>query len=164
MGGGATKQMLRLILASAISFVMNTGLALADCAEDHVHLLGSWGAAQFAVELADSDAKRAQGLMHRDSMERFSGMLFVYDAPQKVAFWMKDTLISLDILYFTGQGQLLDLHENAVPGDLTPLRSSGAVQYVLEINAGLAKALKLRSDTVLMHPSLTQDEKTLTCE
>ena len=142
----------------------NAGLALADCAEDHVHLSGSWGVARFAVELADDDAERAQGLMHRDSMERFSGMLFVYDAPQKVAFWMKNTLISLDILYFTAQGQLLNLHENAVPGDLALLRSSGPVQYVLEINAGLAKTLKLSSDTVLMHASLVRGEKTLTCK
>ena len=142
----------------------NAGLALANCAEDHVHLSGSWGVARFAVELADDDAERAQGLMHRDSMERFSGMLFVYDAPQKVAFWMKNTLISLDILYFTAQGQLLNLHENAVPGDLALLRSSGPVQYVLEINAGLAKTLKLSSDTVLMHASLVRGEKTLTCK
>ena len=142
----------------------NAGLALADCAEDHVHLSGSWGVARFEVELADDDAERAQGLMHRDSMERFSGMLFVYDAPQKVAFWMKNTLISLDILYFTAQGQLLNLHENAVPGDLALLRSSGPVQYVLEINAGLAKTLKLSSDTVLMHASLVRGEKTLTCK
>jgi len=142
----------------------NAGLALANCAEDHVHLSGSWGVARFAVELADDDAERAQGLMHRDSMERFSGMLFVYDAPQKVAFWMKNTLISLDILYFTAQGQLLNLHENAVPGDLVLLRSSGPVQYVLEINAGLAKTLKLSSDTVLMHASLVRGEKTLTCK
>ena len=156
--------MLRLIWASAISVMANAGLALADCAEDHVHLSGSWGVARFAVELADDDAERAQGLMHRDSMERFSGMLFVYDAPQKVAFWMKNTLISLDILYFTAQGQLLNLHENAVPGDLALLRSSGPVQYVLEINAGLAKTLKLSSDTVLMHASLARGEKTLTCK
>ena len=142
----------------------NAGLALADCAEDHVHLSGTWGVARFEVELADDDAERAQGLMHRDSMERFSGMLFVYDAPQKVAFWMKNTLISLDILYFTAQGQLLNLHENAVPGDLALLRSSGPVQYVLEINAGLAKTLKLSSDTVLMHASLVRGEKTLTCK
>ena len=142
----------------------NAGLALANCAEDHVHLSGSWGVARFAVELADDDAERAKGLMHRDSMERFSGMLFVYDAPQKVAFWMKNTLISLDILFFTAQGQLLNLHENAVPGDLALLRSSGPVQYVLEINAGLAKTLKLSSDTVLMHASLVRGEKTLTCK
>ena len=156
--------MLRLIWASAISVMANAGLALADRAEDHVHLSGSWGVARFEVELADDDAERAQGLMHRDSMERFSGMLFVYDAPQKVAFWMKNTLISLDILYFTAQGQLLNLHENAVPGDLALLRSSGPVQYVLEINAGLAKTLKLSSDTVLMHASLVRGEKTLTCK
>jgi uncharacterized membrane protein (UPF0127 family) len=67
-------------------------------------------------------------------------------------------------LYFTAQGKLLDLHENAIPGDLTPLRSSGPVQYVLEINAGLAKTLKLGPDTVLIHASLAQDEKTLTCK
>ena len=156
--------MMRLIWISAISVVASVELALADCAKDHVHLSGDWGTAQFAVKLADDDAERAQGLMYIDSIGQFSGMLFIYDAPQKVAFWMKNTLIYLDILYFTAQGKLLDLHENAIPGDLTPLRSSGPVQYVLEINAGLAKTLKLGPDTVLIHASLAQDEKTLTCK
>lgn len=155
---------MRLVWASAVSVLFNTTIALADCVISHAHLSGTWGTAQFAVEVADDDAERARGLMYRDVMGKFSGMLFVYDQPQEVAFWMKNTLIYLDILYFTSQGRLLDIYANTIPGDLTPLRSSGPVQYVLEINAGMAKTLKFGSDTILNHSSLGHGEKTNGCK
>ena len=138
--------------------------ALANCADDHVHLSGSWGSAKFTVEVADTDAERTQGLMFRENLAKFESMLFVYDNPQQVAFWMKNTLIPLDILYFTAEGVLLDIRENAAPGDLVPFRSSGPVQYVLEVNAGTAKTLKFGLDTVLGYARLAQKGKTRACQ
>ena len=148
-------------LAASVFFY---NIAQANCADDHVHLSGSWGSAKFTVEVADTDAERTQGLMFRDNLANFASMLFVYDNPQQVAFWMKNTLIPLDILYFTAEGFLLDIRENAVPGDLVPFRSSGLVQYVLEVNAGTSKTLKFGSDTVLDHARLAQKRKTHGCQ
>ena len=148
-------------LAASVVFYNS---ALANCADDHVHLSGSWGSAKFTVEVADTDAERTQGLMFRDNMAKFESMLFVYDNPQQVAFWMKNTLIPLDILYFTAEGVLLDIRENAAPGDLVPFRSSGPVQYVLEVNAGTSKTLKLGLDTILGHARLAQKRKTHACQ
>ena len=154
---------LRYAWASAV-FVVFYSSALANCVDDHVHLSGSWGSAKFTVEVADTDAERTQGLMFRDNLAKFESMLFVYDNPQHVAFWMKNTLIPLDILYFTAEGVLLDIRENAVPGDLVPFRSSGLVQYVLEVNAGTSKTLKFGLGTVLGHARLAQKRKTHACQ
>ena len=154
---------LRYVWASAVCVVFYSS-ALANCVDDHVHLSGPWGSAKFTVEVADTDAERTQGLMFRDNLAKFESMLFVYDNPQHVAFWMKNTLIPLDILYFTAEGFLLDIRENAVPGDLVPFRSSGPVQYVLEVNAGTSKTLNFGLDTVLGHARLAQKRKTHGCQ
>ena len=154
---------LRYVWASAV-FVVFYSSALANCVDDHVHLSGSWGSAKFTVEVADTDAERTQGLMFRDNLAKFESMLFVYDNPQHVAFWMKNTQIPLDILYFTAEGVLLDIRENAAPGDLVPFRSSGPVQYVLEVNAGTSKTLKFSLGTVLGHARLAQKRKTHACQ
>ena len=154
---------LRYVWASAV-FVVFYSSALANCVNDHVHLSGPWGSAKFTVEVADTDAERTQGLMFRDNLAKFESMLFIYDNPQHVAFWMKNTLIPLDILYFTAEGVLLDIRENAAPGDLVPFRSSGPVQYVLEVNAGTSKNLKFGLGTVLGHARLAQKGKTHGCQ
>ena len=90
-------------------------------------------------------------------------MLFVFEQPSTQCFWMKNTLIALDILFFDSQGRLVNIRADAIPGDETPLRSTGPAQYVLEINAGLASALKMGPNTVLSHARLAGDEKTPGC-
>jgi len=76
---------------------------------------------------------------------------------------MKNTLIGLDILFFDSAGRLVNIRADAIPGDETPLSSTGPAQYVLEINAGLASVLKMGPDTVLSHARLAGDEKTPGC-
>ncbi len=98
----------------------------------------------FAVELADDDQSRAIGLMFRKEMADDQGMLFVFPDSQRRAFWMKNTLIPLDILYFDQNRRLISISENTPPCKNTTTRcpnypSKGPTQYVLEINAGLSK-------------------------
>ena len=149
------------ILAAVICFVGSIGAA--DCKEGHVHLSGPWGSAKFQVEVMDDEAERARGLMHRQKLGKFSAMLFVYERERILSFWMKNTFIALDILFFDSAGRLVNIRADAIPGDETPLRGTGPAQYVLEINAGLATALKIGSDTVLRHARLAGDEKTPGC-
>ncbi|MBE0413280.1 DUF192 domain-containing protein [Yoonia sp.] len=129
----------------------------AVCADDKVTVSGDWGRANFTVEVADTPSTRAQGLMFVAHMPTLAGMLFIYEEPQSVSFWMKNTLIPLDMLFVSPQGEVLALHENAVPGDLTPIPGGDGVQMVLEINGGLAARLGIAVGDVLQHPRFGPD-------
>lgn len=125
----------------------------AECDAGQVWLKGAWGETRFSVELADTAAERARGLMHRESLPRGAGMLFVYEHPQRTAFWMKNTLIPLDMIFADRSGVVVHVHHEAVPGDLTPISGGDAVFAVLEINGGLARRYGIAEGTVLRHPA-----------
>lgn len=138
-------------LGLAGALLLAAGSAAADCQPGRVSLRGDWGQASFSVEIADDEAERARGLMFRREMADGAGMLFVYDAPQPAAFWMKNTLIPLDILFADQRGIVTSIHENTVPGDLTPIDGGGAVFAVLEINAGLARRYGITAGSEIRH-------------
>ncbi len=125
----------------------------AVCADDKVTVSGDWGQATFTVQVADDPQERSRGLMFVEEMATLSGMLFIYEEPQAVSFWMKNTLIPLDMLFASPVGEILAIHENAVPGDLTPIPGGDGVQMVLEINGGLASRLGMDVGDVMQHPS-----------
>ncbi|GGE23479.1 hypothetical protein GCM10011360_10070 [Primorskyibacter flagellatus] len=130
----------------------------AACDPAQVELRGDWGQARFRVEIADDAAERAQGLMYRDSMPKGAGMLFIYERPQvAVAFWMKNTLIPLDIIYLDETGTVRHIAHEAKPKDETPLPGGSGIQYVLEINGGLARSLGIAEGTELRHPGIGPD-------
>jgi uncharacterized membrane protein (UPF0127 family) len=99
---------------------------------------------RFTVEVVDDDQSRAMGLMYRQSMADDAGMLFLFDDAQPRSFWMKNTLIPLDILYFDQNRRLVSISANTPPCKNTTSRcpsypSKKPAQYVLEINAGLSE-------------------------
>ena len=130
-----------------------TGSETAACPADQVQLRGDWGQIRFTVELADTDVKRNRGLMFRESLPRGAGMLFVYEYPQRAAFWMKNTLIPLDMVFVDQTGLVTRVHSNAVPGDLTPIPGGNKVFAVLEINGGLAKRYGIAPGSQMQHPA-----------
>ena len=130
----------------------------AECAPDRVTVSGDWGQAGFAVELADDAAERALGLMHREEMPRMAGMLFVYDEPGPVSFWMRNTLIPLDIIFARADGTIGRVHSRARPLDETPIPGGDDIQYVLEINGGMAARLGISEGDTLRHPAIGSDE------
>lgn len=141
------------------------GLAQAGaCRPDQVELRGPWGVAAFHVEVADTPDTRAYGLMNRKSMPFSAGMLFVYDKPQPVDFWMKNTLIPLDMLFFDATGTVERVHENAVPHDETPIPGGNAIQYVLEINGGVAAELGIGPGTQMQNPVIDQSHAAWPCD
>lgn len=148
---------LRATLALAVVVLFLPAAALARCAPDAVDLRGDWGQARFAVELADTPRERSRGLMHRESLPRGAGMLFVYDRPQSVSFWMRNTLIPLDIIFLDGTGTVARVHENAVPLDETSIPGGSDIQFVLEINGGLAAQFGIAPGTELRHPAIGDD-------
>ena len=136
-------------------------LLLSGC----VHARDSWvelAGKHYTVELATNDAQRERGLMFRQRMDPDRGMLFVHDREEPLAYWMKNTLIPLDILFFDSQHRLVAQQRDVPPctlGDACPPYPSDApALYVLELNAGQAAKLKLQNGATLRidpHASLT---------
>ncbi|MDQ2067546.1 DUF192 domain-containing protein [Xinfangfangia sp. CPCC 101601] len=128
--------------------------AASACAQGRVDLRWEGGSERFGVEVADDAAERAQGLMGRAAMDPGRGMLFVYERPGPARFWMKNTLIPLDIIFADAAGQVTRVHSMAKPLDETPIDGGESVQYVLEINGGLAERLGIRPGAQLRHPQI----------
>ena len=106
----------------------------------------------FSVEVADNDASREHGLMDRTEMAADHGMLFVFDDDVPRAFWMKNTKIPLDMLYFDADRHLVSVQHNVPPctADPCPAYSSGApARYVLELNGGEAKKIGVSAGDVI---------------
>ncbi|MDF0599491.1 DUF192 domain-containing protein [Psychromarinibacter sp. C21-152] len=120
--------------------------------------------ARFSVEIADDPAEVARGLMHRESMPKSAGMLFIYPQPQTTHFWMRNTLIPLDMIFIGADGVVRKVHENAVPLDETPIFGGDDIQYVLEINGGLAGMLGIDAGDELRHPAVDQDLAAWPCD
>jgi hypothetical protein len=150
--------------ALATVFAIAAGGVSAACSESAVDLRGDWGSARFTVEVADDAAERAQGLMNRPSMPRSAGMLFLYEAPQRATFWMRNTLIPLDMIFMDPTGTVTRIHENAVPLDETTIDGGPGVQAVLEINGGLARAVGIDVGSELRHPGLDQSVAAWPCD
>ena len=112
---------------------------------------------RFEVEVAADEASRTRGLMFRDAMADDHGMLFVFEREQPLAFWMKNTRIPLDILYFDDELRLVSI--SSAPPCTTPqcpsYPSAGPARFTLELNVGTARKLGVATGDVLeIDPSL----------
>lgn len=149
--------------AGRIAFGVLLGWMLSGCASGKdrwVELEGT----RYQVEVAADAASRAQGLMFRDSLDQGHGMLFIHDHEEPQAYWMKNTHIPLDILYFDNQRRLVSQQRGVPPcsaGDRCPPYPSGApARFVLELNAGQAAQLGLQDGTRLdLSPSIPAPEE-----
>lgn len=153
MGSRRFKKLI-LSCAGAISIA---GTAYSACSEDQVSLRGDFGEAQFTVDVADDASERARGLMFVEQMATMQGMLFVYERPQSVSFWMRNTLIPLDLVFVDDTGVVRNIHSMAQPLDETPIYGGEGIQYVLEINGGLADRLGLSIGDEMRHTSFGGD-------
>lgn len=99
---------------------------------------------RFTVEVARSLEQQQTGMMKRTSLAPDRGMIFPYDPPQTVAFWMKDTLIPLDLIFIAPGGKILRIEASAVPLSLDQLPSGGPIEAVLELAGGRSAELGLK--------------------
>lgn len=151
---GSSRQKRVAGLSAALSIVCATAGFAADCREDMVELRWEGGQARFSAEVADDEAERAKGLMYRENMASSAGMLFVYPRPSHASFWMANTLIPLDMIFADSAGRVTRVHSNAVPQDRTPIDGGQGVQFVFEINGGLAKRLGIKEGAEMRHPAI----------
>lgn len=146
----------------AFALALIAACSLSACASARgpwVELAGQ----RYAIEVADDDPERARGLMYRDTLPADRGMLFIHDAEAPLAYWMKNTRIALDILYFDSRRKLVSQQRDVPPcslGDACPPYPSNApARYVLELNAGEAARLQLQDGAELQFgPGIPQPE------
>jgi len=148
--------MIRFFPVLAIVMMVWAGNVLAACRDDRVGLKNDTTQISFDIELAVAPQERARGLMFRGSLPARYGMLFIFGPPQRVAFWMKNTLIPLDIIFVDRTGTVTGVHPNAQPGDLTPIEGGDSVFAVLEINGGLAARYLITPGTQMRHEVFSQ--------
>ncbi len=148
--------MTRFFVAPILSFLILGGAAWAECRADRVSVRNDQAEIRFDVELAITPQERSRGLMFREHLPNRSGMLFVFDPPQRVAFWMKNTLIPLDMIFLDQTGTVTRVHQGAIPGDLTQIEGGDSVYAVLEINAGLSARYGIAPGTQMQHEVFSQ--------
>ena len=115
------------------------------------------------MEVADTPETRARGLMFRESMPRSAGMLFIYDRPQRVSFWMRNTPLPLDLIFLDETGTVTRIHRDAIPFDETPIPGGGGVLAVLEINAGLSETFGFTPGDQMQHPAFDPADAAWPC-
>ena len=144
--------------AAALAAALATGLAAAGapaeaCAPDLVEIEAGDRTIAFFVEIADDPEERAQGLMFRRDLPTDSGMLFVWPEAAPRTFWMKNTPLSLDMLFVGADGRVCGLIERAEPMTLDPRPSGCDAVAVLEIHGGLAARYGVEIGARMRHPA-----------
>jgi uncharacterized protein len=111
------------------------------------------GSHEITVEVADSEEERSTGLMFRRSIGEKEGMLFIYDREQDITMWMKNTYISLDMIFVRRNGVISHIEANTEPFSQEIIGSGGPALAVVEMGAGSAKRLGLKPGDKVRHPA-----------
>jgi uncharacterized protein len=114
------------------------------------------GPHRFSIELAATDQQRLLGLMYRRALPHDAGMLFLYDRPQMISMWMKNTFIPLDMIFIGPDARVHRIAKHAEPFSTDVISSDGEVQGILEVNAGTADAIGLKPGDEVIYPGLGQ--------
>ena len=143
-----------VFLFAIILFYPNFSFALFE-RKGQVEIATTDGKLQkFNVEFARSEAEKATGLMFRERLADDEGMLFIWNTSSLRQFWMKNTLINLDILFIDSDYRVVHIEESAQKGSLRIISSLLPVQYVLEINAGQSQLRKITPGALLSAKNL----------
>ncbi len=102
-----------------------------------------------AIEIAETDLARAQGLMYREKMDADKGMLFIMEREEPQNFWMKNTILPLDIIYVSEAMKIVNISPDAVPYSEAQIPSEAPAKYVVEVNAGYAKQHNLKKGDII---------------
>lgn len=113
------------------------------------------GTHSFTVEVADDPQERSIGLMQRAEMADDHGMLFDFFVEGPRSFWMKDTILSLDIIFARSDGTVVSIAKNTTPFSLEGIPSDGDARFVLEVKAGVADAIGLQPGDRILHERVT---------
>lgn len=155
-----------MVLANVLRGLMfGLAIALSGCAQaeqdgpvgeqrlptEQLTIETAGGPVQLTVEIADDDQERARGLMFRQTLADDVGMLFHFQTPEHASFWMRNTVISLDIIFIGVDGRILNIAERTTPLSDAPVPAVGLTRGVLEIRGGRARELGIRAGDRVRH-------------
>lgn len=158
--------LIRLFCCLSLVVAVLAQPARASCRSDAIDIRASQAdapSARFTIELADTPELQQKGLMFRETMPRSAGMLFVYPRPSRAVYWMKNTLIPLDMIFADATGTVTHVHENAIPHDESPIDGGDNVSAVLEINGGLARKLGIKPGSQMRHEIFSENLSVWPC-
>jgi len=151
----------RAALGAALAVLSGYGAAAGMAAEagaepaarstEQLEIVTAGGVLAFDVEIADTPARQALGLMYRTDLPDRYGMLFPYPAPREITMWMRNTYIPLDMVFIRANGSVHRIAEMTEPHSEEIVASKGAVTAVLEIAGGTARALGLKAGDIVRH-------------
>ncbi len=144
--------MKRPLILSILVLIFALPASARDCSPQQVEIITPAKPIVFAVEVARTPEEQAQGLMFRPSMASDAGMLVPMTPVRKASFWMRNTMISLDLIFVDAAGVIESIAPDAVPYSERVMRSDGPVRAVLEINGGMSAQLGIGPGMQVVHP------------
>jgi len=139
-------------MAAVLLLCASTGFGARAASIEPLEIVTKNGVHVFSVEMATTDAEREKGLMYRKELPEGKGMLFDFSPEQQISMWMKNTYISLDMIFIRADGRILRIAENTEPQSLAIISSGGLAKGVLEVIAGTAQKYGIAPGDRVAHP------------
>ena len=140
------------IVASAAAFCAFTAFEAHAASIQPLEIVTKSGVHVFAVEMATTEEEKTTGLMYRKELADGKGMLFDFSPEQEVSMWMKNTYISLDMIFIRADGRILRIAQNTEPMSTKIIPSGGLAKGVLEVIAGTAQKYGIQPGDRVGHP------------
>jgi uncharacterized membrane protein (UPF0127 family) len=136
----------------AVVVCVSSGAGVQAASVQPLEIVTKSGVQVFAVEMATTEEEKTTGLMYRKELADGKGMLFDFSPEQEVSMWMKNTFISLDMIFIRADGRILRIAENTEPQSTKIIPSRGLAKGVLEVIAGTAKKYGIAPGDRVGHP------------
>lgn len=143
---------LSLAVAMIAAFVALAGSVARAASFQTLEIATKSGVHIFSIEMATTDEEKQTGLMYRKELADGKGMLFDFSPEQQISMWMKNTYISLDMIFIRADGRILRIAENTEPMSTKIISSQGPARAVLEVVAGTAQKYGIRPGDRVGHP------------
>ena len=140
------------VLAAIAGFLIAASVAAHALSIEQLEIVTKGGVRVFEVEMAVTPEEQETGLMYRRELADGKGMLFDLGEERPAVFWMKNTYVSLDMIFIRGDGRILRIQENAEPLSTRLIPSGGPVLGVLEVIGGTARKLGIKPGDRVAHP------------
>src|SRR6266851_874192 len=141
-----------IVVVAAVALCVFTGSHAQAASIQPLEIVTKSGVQVFAVEMATTEEEKTTGLMYRKELADGKGMLFDFSPEQEVSMWMKNTFISLDMIFIRADGRILRIAENTEPQSTKIIPSRGLARGVLEVIAGTAKKYGIAPGDRVGHP------------